>query len=357
MECSIKKDIIEPILNTIQPFSNKKDSTQINSHVLIEIKDKKLACYATDFDIGLRMTTEEITIIKPGRITANIKKLLDIIRNLKNNNPIKLKADNNHLNISQDKSKFKLPSFIAEEFPTFPEYDDATAMDIKFHSLSHYFKKIIPVIDTNNQRVEITGMLISLGKEKFDIVGTDTKRLAIITQPATDIQTTFIIPKQAISEIQKLNFEQDTTVFQTPSMLILKDSKSQCFMRLINGIYPQYEKIIPTNFSHNISIPRDIFLEAIKLIETLSNEIRLDIKENEIIFSSLNHGTDETAETSIELTDRVETPISIAIHSRQIIDFLAHTQTQNFFLKIKEANSPFVLESENFITVIIPITI
>ncbi|MDE7317188.1 MAG: DNA polymerase III subunit beta [Helicobacter sp.] len=355
MECTINKETLEPLLNVLQPFSDKKEFVQITSHVMLTASKEQLICYATDFEMGLQLCSKEITTKQEGRITANAKKLLDIVRNLKNNTPINLKADENILTISQGKSHFKLPSFIAEEFPTFPSYEDANELDITFADLSHDFKKISPTIDTNNQRVEITGMLFAFTKEKIDIVGTDTKRLGIITHPSGNTETSFIIPKQAVLELQKLDFEPDTKVYQTPTILVLKDSKAQCFVRLINGHYPQYEKIIPTSFTHEITLPRDQFLESIRLIETLSNIIELKIKGNEVFFSSINGGPDEKAETSFEIPTNIDDEVLIGINSKQVADFLAHIQTPEFSFKIKDSHSPFVVESENFSTVIIPI--
>lgn len=357
MECTISKETLEPILNVLQPFSDKKDSVQITSHILLSVDDKQLLCYATDFEMGLQLCSTDITTKQEGQITANAKKFLDIVRNLKSNIPINLKANDNVLTISQGKSHFKLPSFIAEEFPVFPNYENANTLDISFTDLSHDFKKISPTIDTNNQRVEITGMLFSFTKDKIDIVGTDTKRLGIITHPANATETSFIIPKQAVIELQKLDFEPNTAVLQTPTILVLKDSKSQCFVRLINGSYPQYEKIIPTNFAYTISLPRDSFLESIRLIETLSNEVELTIKGNEVFFSSISGGPDEKAETSFEIGNTIDEPITIGINSKQVADFLGHIQTPEFLLKIKDPHSPFVVESENFSTVIIPLII
>ncbi|MDE7172845.1 MAG: DNA polymerase III subunit beta, partial [Helicobacter sp.] len=140
MECTINKETLEPLLNVLQPFSDKKEFVQITSHVMLTVSKEQLICYATDFEMGLQLCSKDITTKQEGRITANAKKLLDIVRNLKSNTPINLKADENILTISQGKSHFKLPSFIAEEFPTFPNYEDANELDITFADLSHDFK-------------------------------------------------------------------------------------------------------------------------------------------------------------------------------------------------------------------------
>lgn len=154
MKITVSKSIIENILIYAQPFLEKKDTSQITSHVYINVNDSKLTIKATDYEIGFEVSTDKINIISTGSITANGKKLLDIVKILKDGE-INLEVKNDMLYISQSHSNFKLPTFSYNEFPEFPTYEGKNRISIESHSLIESLKKITPAIDTNNPKFEL----------------------------------------------------------------------------------------------------------------------------------------------------------------------------------------------------------
>ena len=151
MKITVQKSIIENILVHAQPFLEKKDTSQITSHVLIDVSNSKLSVKATDYEIGLLVSTDKVNIIGNGTVTANGKKFLDIVRILKDGD-INLEVKNDILYISQSHSNFKLPTFSYNEFPVFPTYEGKPRITINSHSLIESLKKITPAIDTNNPK-------------------------------------------------------------------------------------------------------------------------------------------------------------------------------------------------------------
>ncbi|HIP26631.1 MAG TPA: DNA polymerase III subunit beta, partial [Flavobacteriaceae bacterium] len=119
MKIRVNKPLIESILINLQAFLEKKDASQITSHVYIEAINNQVTIKATDSEIGLIISSNNIIIEDEGTFTANGKKFLDIIRILKNDEII-LETLENNLNIKQDKSKFKLPTFNPQNYPSFP---------------------------------------------------------------------------------------------------------------------------------------------------------------------------------------------------------------------------------------------
>jgi len=110
MKIIIQKSIIENILVHAGPFLEKKDTSQITSHILLTTSNSKLTLQATDYEIGFLVNTDKLTVIQDGSVTANGKKFLDIIRILKDGE-VNLEVKNNLLYITQASSKFKLPTF------------------------------------------------------------------------------------------------------------------------------------------------------------------------------------------------------------------------------------------------------
>ncbi len=239
MRLAVAKSTLESLLINLQPFLEKKDTSQITSHVLLIASDNLLTAKATDQEIGLKIETEHVGIQLDGKATANGKKLLDIVRILKEGDII-LETIEDTLLIKQENSKFKLPMFNAEEFPAFPQVDSLPSIKLDSMQLIQMFKKVSPAIDTNNPKYELNGALLNIKENEIDVVGTDTRRLAIGKIPnESDTTLSMIIPKKAILEIQKLFFDQ-IDIHYDETNLIITAPGYYFFTRLIKGKYPDY---------------------------------------------------------------------------------------------------------------------
>jgi len=244
MKVRTSKPLIESILINLQPFLEKKDASQITSHVYVEAMNDLITIKATDGEIGLIINTDNMIIEHEGTFTANGKKFLEIIRILKNEE-ITLELFENNLNIKQNKSKFKLPTFNPQNFPTFPKIDEKPEISLDSINLIKGFKKISSAIDNNNPKFELNGALLDIKNNETKLVGTDTRRLSISSLTTTNSEEfSLIIPKKAILEIQKLFMDQ-ISIYYDETNLIIQNQNHYFFTRLINGKYPDYERIIP----------------------------------------------------------------------------------------------------------------
>jgi len=299
MKIRAQKQIIESILINLQPFLEKKDASQITSHILFNTINGKCIVKATDSEIGLQIITDNIAIEAEGSFTANGKKLLDIIRILKDDE-ITLELLDSTLIIKQKHSKFKLPTFDPTTYPNFPTIEEKPQISLDSLSLIQNLKKISPAIDTNNPKFELNGALINITHNSTDLVGTDTRRLAIATIPGQNSEElSLIVPKKAILEIQKLFLDQINIYFDETN-LIISNENYFFYTRLINGKFPDYQRIIPATTKHQISLPKKEMIDAIKMITTISQEIKMTLLSDAIIFNSLSADNVE-AKTELEL--------------------------------------------------------
>lgn len=355
MKVSVKKSILEAMLLNIQPYLEKKDLSQITSHVFISTQDNELIIKATDHEIGLTYHNKEIKIITAGNATANGKKLLDIIKILKDDEII-LETINEYLYIKQNSSKFKLPMLNPDDFPLFPEIENKPKFELNSKILVQSIKKIAPAIDTNNPKFELNGSLIDIKDGVINLVATDTKRLAIVKiEKETEQNFSLIIPKKAISEIQKLFFD-DIEMFYDENTLIASSLNFKFFTKLINGKFPDYQRIIPKTKNFRILLDRRLMINAIKQISIISNEIKITFKAEKIVFESLNDDNIE-AKTEIEFKTGLDDDIFLAVNSRYVLDFLSNIEHDNFTLGFNDSGLPFTLESDNFMTIVMPIMI
>ncbi len=355
MRLAVAKSTLESLLINLQPFLEKKDTSQITSHVLLIAREDGMTAKATDQEIGLIIDTKHVSTQIEGKATANGKKLMDIIRILKEGDII-LESIENTLHIKQENSRFKLPMFNAEEFPEFPEVDDLPSIELDSMQLIQMFKKVSPSIDTNNPKYELNGALLNIKENEIDIVGTDTRRLAIgKIENSSGTTLSMIIPKKAIIEIQKLFFDQ-IEIHYDETNLIITTKDYYFFTRLINGKYPDYERIIPKSVKFSLTLPKNKIIEAIKQITTISQEIKMTFEPNSIVFKSLGDENSE-AQTEISVDTGFEDKFVLAVNSRYLLDFLSNIDTETFLMGLNEPNLPFIVESGNFSTVIMPIII
>ncbi|VAY87476.1 DNA polymerase III beta subunit [hydrothermal vent metagenome] len=212
----------------------------------------------------------------------------------------------NNLNIKQNKSNFKLPIYDASEYPQFPIF-----------------------------------------------VSTDTRRLAISTlENLSNKKTQIIIPKKAIIEIQKI-FYDNVIINYDQNNLVLSNNNIKFFTKLINGSFPDYEKIIPSNLKYNFQLSKSSFIESIKLITSLKPNIKITFSTNNILFESVDE--DNEAKTQIDVQLNIENNFYIAVNSKYILDFLSTSSNENIKIGFNESNLPFYLEDNKFITIIMPI--
>ncbi len=354
MKLQIQKGLLEQVLSQMQPFLEKKDISQITSHIYLEATDQ-LILKATDYETGLKTTLTDLQIIQTGQATANGKKLLDIVRILKED-LVTLQTKESTLHIYQGHSKFKLPMFDPKEYPSFPSTEALPQINVPSNAFVASLKKISPAIDTNNPKFELNGALIDIKQTHINFVATDTRRLALVRlNQSMNEEFHLIIPKKAIMEIQKL-FLENLFIFYDQTYLIIKSGGYFFFTKLINGKFPDYERILPKELRYILTLPKDKMIEAIKQITIVSNEILLSFFPDKILFKSLSEENIE-AQTELEIQTPFTEEFIMAVNSRYILDFLANMEGEIFQMGINGKELPFELKEDNFITIVMPIMI
>ncbi len=352
MKFNIEKNIFDNIITSMQPFLEKKDASNITSHIFLEVLNDKLTIKATDLEMGFKVEIDQITESIDGKATINGSNLLGILKRLKNDNLI-IEVLDNHLTIKQNRSKFKLPMYDANEFPSFPSNAIENKLNISSIHLIESIKKITPAIDNNNPKFELNGALIDIKNSKINFVATDTRRLAVShLENITNSEAKIIIPKKAIIEIQKLFFD-DIEISYDETYLIITAQNRQFFTKLINGKYPDYERIIPNSLKYNIEVSKDILIESIKLVTSLSPNLRLTFSSNSILFESIDDETESKTKIDIDLP--LEDSFVIAANNKYLLDFLSMTKNEKIKVGFNESNLPFYLEDNKFFTIVMPI--
>jgi len=357
MKIASNKKTMEIMLLQLQPFLEKKDTTQITSHVLIETKDNNLIMKATNFEDGLEIVTGDVIVDKEGSATANGKKLLEIIRGLKNED-IVISATDKSISIKQHNASFRLPVFNPKDFPIFPSIEGKNKIDINNDDFLISLKKTLPSIPSDNPKYEINGALIDIKKDFTNLVSTDTRRLAVVKLDThSNQEISLIIPKKAVNEIIKIFSDSpNLEMFYNENDLIVKSLNHTFFTRLINGKYPDYSRVVPNETTYNFTIQRDNFLDAVKQILTINEEITIEFNKDKIILSAIG---DFDAEANIEVENKTpfEEPFKISVNGKYILDFMSNIDYNEFLIGINGDNIPFVLKSNNVSLTVMPIAV
>ncbi len=370
MKIIINKSTIESIVSSVQAFIEKRDASQITACILLQVKNGELTLKATDYEIGIIAKVECESAEGDGNLAVNGKKFLDSLKSLKDENITLEKKDygeekGEKLEIKQGKSIIKLPSFIGDNFPDFPENYQNSKLNIDSKNLIDSLKRLIPVIEINNPRTEYRNALIDIKEYKFNFVATDTKRLEVISFDSQSVdKMNFMFPKKAIMEVQKL-FNEVSNIYFNDKNIIIENDKFTFWTKIPNGNFIDYEKVIPKDIKYRVHIDKDKIIEALKIINSVWFIARLTFSKENIFFEVVFSEKDYEATAEIDLDKELnkefieklgDETFSITVNSKHILDFVAHINTQTFEFGINEnLHSASTLKSDNFLLTFMPI--
>ena len=222
--------------------------------------------------------------------------------------------------------------------------------------LGRSLKKIFTSIDNNNPKFELNGALIDIKQNYINIVGTDTKRLSVFRfETPTQSEFSLIIPKKAISEIQKLFFDK-IEIYYDDTTLIAQSANFEFFTKLINGRFPDYNRVIPQEIKKRLRLSRDKMVEGIKTVSIISESTKIVFAPQTISFESIVEDNSE-AKTTIDFETGLEEEIYVGVKNRYLLDFLQSIEEEHFEFGFNDSNLAFTVSSNELKTVIMPINL
>ena len=243
-----------------------------------------------------------------------------------------------------------------EDFPNFPTIENKNKFEIDAVMLGRSLKKIFPSIDNNNPKFELNGAFIDIKQNYINIVGTDTKRLSVFRfETPTQSEFSLIIPKKAISEIQKLFFDK-IEIYYDDTTLIAQSANFEFFTKLINGRFPDYNRVIPQEIKRRLRLSRDKMIEGIKTVSIISESTKIVFAPQTISFESIVEDNSE-AKTTIEFATGLEEEIYVGVKNRYLLDFLQSIEEEHFEFGFNDSNLAFTVSSNELKTVIMPINL
>lgn len=366
MEFKIKRDVFLKALTKVQGIIEKKHTLPILANVLIEAKGGEITFIATDLEVGLR-SKYEAEITQEGKVTVSAKKLFEIIKELPDQEIYFTSKNNFWVEIKCGKSLFNLVGLSPDEFPKFPEVSDAINKFDK-NLIMEMIEKTIFSVSNDETKFNLTGIFIKYDKDNKSLlfVSTDGHRLSLIRKAIDQdldgkFTEGFILPKKGIIELKKVieNIDESINLSISDNNFSINNDDITLIMRMVDGEFPDYNRVIPDIGKNIAVIDRELFLHSLRRISVLSNEkskgVKLKLNSDMLTITSSNPDLGDAKEEFDVSYSGDE--ISIGFNARYIMDILQVIKEENVVLNLKDNISPGRINpenDENYLSVIMP---
>lgn len=363
-----------PLLRAIshaQSVVERRNTLPVLSNILLDAQNGMLRVTATDMDMEIVETVTDAEIVAPGAAMAEARVIYDIVRKAPEGCQIKIEREKNILNLTHGRSRFKLQSLNSEDFPSFSDEDLPHRFVIQANELRRLINKTRFIIPNEETRHYINGMYLHRkedgGSLSLRAAATDGHRLACISLPlpsgAEEIPG-IIIPRKTIMELQKLldGVEDDITFSTSESKCRFTLENAVLTSKLIDGTFPDYERVIPTDNNRQLVVNGRAFSEAVDRVSTIASEksraVKLSLEPNLLRVNATNHdGEDAQEDISASYSAEV---MEIGFNGGYLLDISGACDGEDATFVLKDAGSPAIIrdsEDEGILYILMPMRI
>jgi len=342
----------ETLLNPLQQIIGaveKRQTMPALSNVLIRTTENLLTLTATDLEIELVSQTG-IVVDEPGEITVPARKLLDICKSLPNEALIKFIVNENKALVQSGRSRFSLTTLPASDFPALEKINSVYEFEITQKTLRDIIDKTAFAMAQQDVRYYLNGLLLEVNTNFLRAVATDGHRLAFCEKEIdTDISDVkqVILPRKGVLELIRLLNDSDDKVkiILGSNHLQIEFDQLRITSKLIDGRFPDYNRVMPTDGTNIMTADRDQLRQALMRASILSNEkyrgIRLTLEKNLIKLQAQNPDQEE-ADIELEVVYTGE-EIEIGFNVNYMLDVLNGSNSDMVQAALRDSNSSFLL--------------
>ena len=344
MKLTAARDVLLKPLQAVIGVVERRQTMPILSNVLLVAKDDQLSVTATDLEVELVAQTD-VGVESGGEITVSGRKLLDICRALPESAEITMSVSGEKLLVRSGRSKFALATLPAAEFPSVEEIKASQTVTVGQDVLGRLIEKTHFSMAQQDVRYYLNGMLLETGGQHVRTVATDGHRLALSQTELDGANLTeqqVIVPRKGVLELQRLlSAEGDVDIVLGANHVRIQLEGIRFTSKLIDGRFPEYERVIPKDSSNELMADRDVLRGALQRTAILSNEkyrgIRLIIRENAVLLQAHNPEQEE-AEEELEVSyggDEIE----IGFNVNYLLDAIGAVDGDQVALSVVDSNS------------------
>jgi DNA polymerase III subunit beta len=337
----------------------------ILNNILLEVESGILTISSTNLEMGIK-TQVRGKVEKDGSFVVNAKILADYVNVLPATN-VSLELKENQLLVTCDNFKTKIRGQKADEFPIIPTLEEKNGLILDQESLKQVLAQTTFATSFDEMRPEINGVLFSVSKNHMVLVATDSYRLAEKRMSFNQASTSpkqVIIPLKTLQEVEKIigNNKDVMSLFIEENQTMFKIGSTTVVSRLIEGNYPDYKQIIPSDHKTQVKTNKEDLIQATRAAALFTragvNDINLKFlpKTNKIEIKTTNSQVGE--QQSVLDSKITGDEVSITFNYKYLLDGLQAMQGDKIILEINSANSPAILKDEkdhDFLYLIMPI--
>ncbi len=369
MDLYITQEELARALGTVQGVVERRSNQQVLAHTLLSAKEDHLQVTATDQEITVvhRFPAE---VTRQGHACVHAVHLFQVARNLPDRAVHLVGEDNHALAVDAPPAHFRLVGLPPDEYPTLPAFDATATMTVKAGDLLRIIDRTVFAIPADDQRYGLNGgHLESIedleGRTLLRLVTTDGNRLCYAGVPYTGefgMGRHMLVPRKALLEIKKLLDTPDTEVEISfgERAASFRVGSSVLHTRLVDGEFPAYRSVLPTNFQRRVVVNRVAFRDALRRValEAIdqASTIRMSFADDEVLITSrgIDHGE---AKHPVPMAFEGE-PIEMGFNVRYFLEVVNCIDEDELVLELGEPLSPCMVRApgdEDALFIIMPI--
>lgn len=354
-------------LQQVTGIVERRHTLPILSNVLIEVADSAIHFLATDLEVQIRAAAKLDGAQKSGSLTVAAKKLQDILRALPPDADTVLETKDNRMTVKTGKSKFTLQTLAAADFPKISESRDAaTTITVPQNELKRVLGLVQFAMAVQDIRYYLNGVLFSTEGNTLRVVATDGHRLSMasyqLPEPAAKVEA--ILPRKTVIELIKLLNESDdpVTLALHGNQVKFSFAGIEIVSKIVEGKFPDYQKVIPTNYGNHINVNRIVLQQALQRAAILSNDkirgVRMVFTKDALSIICTNSEQEEAEETlAIEYGADA---LDIGFNISYLLDVLNHLGCENVQVSLGDVHTSALFQvpgSDDFKYVVMPMRI
>lgn len=367
MQFEVAKQILLKAISSVNGAVEKKNTIPVLQNIKIEANNDKVVLSATDMDI-LITSSFESDMKKGGSTTIPAQMFFDIVRKIPDSSNIMISQESGTvLQIKSGKSKYSLPCIESGEFPNLSEGELGEEIEIESGQLIKMIDKTRFAISNDETRYYLNGLYLQAMKKDsgFELrtVATDGHRLAL-SFFTVDLKIAFgvILPKKSVAEIRRI-IDGTKKLKISVSRVKIKIIAGQVTIvsKLIDGEFPDYDKVLPKNNNQIAVINKKIFFDCVDRVSTVATDKHRSVKmilENGKMNLQVSTSDGSFAYEEMDISYSGE-KIETGFNARYLLDIIGQVDKEELMMRFKDGFSPALIEAKdlNSAFVIMPVRI
>tara|TARA_R110000868_G_scaffold218576_1_gene468945 strand:+ start:90185 stop:91300 length:1116 start_codon:yes stop_codon:yes gene_type:complete len=355
MKLSISRETLLKQLKHTQSIVEKRTSIAILSNVRLKATSNLLEITATNNDITVQGSTEAFTE-QEGVTTVSAHKLYEIINKIPEGVMVGMELSNegDRLAVSAGKAKFSLACLNADAFPDMTRLDDGVTFEMDTTDLRRILSKALFAVSTEETRQYLNGVYMHVSTDgdqpHLRFVSTDGHRLArlefALPEGAAEL-TGVIIPRRTVVELRKLAETCDKLKLTINEKKLQAEAGDVTFTsKLIDGTFPDYERVIPVDNKKEMDVSRQALMQAVDRVSILSHEksrsIKFGIHKDNLMISA-NNPDQENALEEVKVEYDFD-DLDVGFNAKYLSEIGGHIEGEDMLFYFKDNTSPVIVK-------------